>query len=154
MKYESTKKTTIREAEYLLACRKKDIEEGRTPNTNKIKNCKFVELAQEYSSTWASQQKGYQSKKTFIKQLVEEFGNMKLNEINTLIIEKWQTRLLKSRKPSTSNRTLACLKHMFTRAVDWNMASDDMLKQVRKVKFVKEKNRRLRFLDVDESNAF
>lgn len=59
-------------------------------------------------------------------------------------------KLLKSRKPATANRKLACLKHMMTKAVDWNMASEEMLKQVRKVKFVKEKNRRLRFLYVDE----
>ena len=41
-------------------------------------------------------------------------------------------------------------KHMLIKAVDWEWATEKTLKQVRKVKFVKEKNRRLRFLDVEE----
>ncbi len=62
MRYESTGVTTRREAEYILGCRRKEIREGKIPETRKIKNCKFLELAQEYD-TWVKQQKAYRSKK-------------------------------------------------------------------------------------------
>ncbi len=118
------------------------------PNVNKGK-CKFAELAKEYD-TWATRQKGYRTKKFIIRQLVEEFGNLNVRDLNTMIVERYQTKHLSTRKPATTNRMMACLKHMLTKAVDWGMASEETLKQVRKVKFLKENNKRLRFLDINE----
>jgi len=145
---ESTGKTTKREAIDFLDERKKEIKENKLPNA-KLPNYKFAELSKEYG-TFVENQKGYRSKKTFIRQLVEVFGNMDLRDLDTKKVEKWQSKLLKTRKPATVNRKLACLKHMLTKAIDWNMASEETLKQVRKVKFMKEKNRKLRFLNTDE----
>mgnify|MGYP000106101919 FL=1 len=145
---ESTGKTERSDAEYVLLCRRKEIKEGILPDIRKV-NYKFAELAREYDNT-VQIQKGYRSKKTFIRQLQEKFGHLYIRNIDTRKVERWQSTLLKTSKPATANRKLACLKHMMTKAVDWNMASEDMLKQVRKVKFVKERNRRLRFLDVEE----
>ena len=144
----STGKTTQKEAEYVLVCRRKEIKEGKLPEFNKGK-CKFAELAKEYD-TWAKQQRGYRTKKFIMRQLVEEFGNLNVMDLNTMIVERYQTKHLSTRKPATTNRMMACLKHMLTKAVDWNMANEETLKQVRKVKFLKENNKRLRFLDVDE----
>ncbi|KKL20120.1 hypothetical protein LCGC14_2458630, partial [marine sediment metagenome] len=148
MQRESTGKTSQKEAEYKLSCVRKEVEEGKLPDTKRI-NFKFAELAKEYN-TWAEQQKGYRTKKTIIRQLVEKFGNLDIRELDTLIIEKYQTKHLKTHKPATTNRMMACLKHMITKGVDWEMASEADLKQVRKVKFKKENNKRLRFLDVEE----
>jgi integrase len=145
---ESTGKALLDDAEYVLLCRRKEIKEGILPDIRKT-NYKFAELAQKYDVV-VQIQKGYRSKKSFIRQLVEKFGNLDIRNLDTERVERWQSILLKSGKPATANRKLACLKHMMTKAVDWNMASEDMLKQVRKVKFVKERNRRLRFLDVEE----
>ncbi len=147
---ESTNTTKRREAEYILACRMKEAKEGKSPEIKKIKkDYKFAELAREYS-TWVKQQKGYKSKKTFIRQLVEEYGSLNVNEVSTLIVEKWQTKHLKTHKPATANRKLACLKHMVNKGVDWKMASEETLKQVRKVKYKKENNKRLRYLSIEE----
>jgi len=145
----STGKATQKEAEYVLACRRKEIEEGRLPEFNKGR-CKFAQLAKEYDTTWAKQQKGYGSKKYIIRQLVEEFGNLNVKDLDTMIVERYQGKYLRTRKPATANRMLACLKHMMTKAVDWNMANEETLKRVRKVKFLKENNIRLRFLNADE----
>lgn len=145
---ESTGKTERSDAEFVMMQRRKEIADGELPDIRRT-NCKFAELAREYDNT-VQIQKGYRSKKTFIRQLQEKFGNLYIRNIDTRKVERWQTTLLKTSKPATANRKLACLKHMMTKAVDWNMASEDMLKQVRKVKFVKERNRRLRFLDVEE----
>ncbi len=146
---ESTGKASQKEAEYVLACRRKEIDEGKLPESKRI-DCKFAELANAYSK-WAEMQKSYAASKRFmIKQIIEVFGNLNVNDLNTQIIEQWQSKRLKLNKPATVNRVLACLKHMFTKAVDWNMASEEALKQVRKVKFLKENNKRLRYLDVEE----
>ncbi|MCP4370637.1 MAG: tyrosine-type recombinase/integrase, partial [Deltaproteobacteria bacterium] len=149
MYYGSTRKTSRREAEKVLYELREKIESGKMPETKRKNNCKFVELAEKYKSL-AELQKGYRSKKTFIRQLVEEFGNLNLIEINTLLVEQWRNRLLKRCQPATANRKLACLKHMFTKAVDWDMTTEEALKRVRKVKFQKESRGKLRFLDVDE----
>ena len=45
------------------------------------------------------------------------------------------------------------MKHMFTKATDWNMVEDETLKRVRKVKLLEENNRRLRYLNKDECQA-
>ena len=144
----STGKTTKREAIDFLDELKNEAGHNKLPDAKRI-NYKFAELAQKYG-VFVEIQKGYKSKKTFIRQLVEEFGNLDINDLNIMIVEQWQTRLLKVRTPATANRKLACLKHMLTKAVDWNMASEETLKQMRKVKFSKENNRKLRFLNVDE----
>ena len=145
---ESTGKTLQKDAEYVLSCRRKEIEEGKLLYVSNGK-CKFAELAKEYD-TWAKQQKGYRTKKFIIRQLVEEFGNLNVRDLNTMIVERYQTKHLGTRKPATTNRMMACLKHMLTKAVDWEMASEETLKQVRNVRFLKENNKRLRFLDVNE----
>jgi integrase len=145
---ESTGKALQKDAEYILSCRRKEIEEGLLLDATKI-NYKFAELAKEYLK-WAERQRSYKDKKMWIRQLVEVFGNHDVKELNTREIEQWQGRRLKYNKPSTVNRLLATLKHMVNKGTQWGMASDSALKQVRNVKLLPENNRRLRFLSVQE----
>jgi integrase len=89
-----------------------------------------------------------------IGQLVAEFGHYSLRRFDTMMIEQFQTEgLQKGHKPATVNRHIATLKHMFTKATDWNMVEDETLKRVRKVKLLEENNRRLRYLNKDECQA-
>ncbi len=44
----------------------------------------------------------------------------------------------------------ACLKHMINKGVQWEMATEEILKKVRNVKLLEENNERLRFLTVEE----
>jgi hypothetical protein len=67
-----------------------------------------------------------------------------------MIIERYQGKILSTHKPATTNRLIACLKHMITKAVDWEMASEDTLRRIRKVKNLAESNKRTRFLNVNE----
>ena len=145
---ESTGNTAQKDAEYVLACRRKEIEEGLLPNAKKI-SYKFAELAKEYLK-WAERQRSYKDKKLWMRQLVEVFGNHDVKDLNTREIEQWQSSRLKYNKPSTVNRLLATLKHMVNKGVQWEMAGDGALKQVRNVKLLPENNRRLRFLSVEE----
>jgi integrase len=144
----STGKTTQKEAEYVLACRRKEVEEDNLPDTNKI-GYKFAELAKEYLK-WAERQRSYKDKKLWMKQLNEVFGNLDMKDLNTRAIEQWQSKRLEYNKPSTVNRLLATLKHMVNKGVQWKMVDDSVLKQVRNVKLLPENNRRLRFLSVEE----
>ena len=57
---------------------------------------------------------------------------------------KWNEKhknKLKGNKPATVNRLIATLSHMFTKAVDWNMVEEAVLKRIRKVKLLPENNR-------------
>jgi len=53
--------------------------------------------------------------------------------------------LTEEKKPATVNRHLATLKHMFAKAVEWELLDEDTLKRVRRAKQLQENNRRLRY---------
>ncbi len=153
MRYESARTTSQKEAEYLLTCRKKEVREGILPEVQKVaKNITFKELAGEYL-IWAKRQKSFVSKRKKIGQLLEVFGNNPLNSISSYLIEQYQTKKLATCKPATVNRLIATLKHMVTKAVEWEMASEEIIKKVRKVKQLPENNRRLRFLSSEDCQA-
>ncbi len=147
----STGTKSQKEAEHILACRRKEINEGKVPGTKRI-NYKFAELAREYLK-WTERQRSYKDKKLWIKQLIEVFGYLDVKDLSTRIIEQWQSKRLKYNKPSTVNRILATLKHMINKAVQWDMVSEETLKQVRNVKLLEENNKRLRFLTVEECQS-
>ena len=148
--YESSKSTKFKDAQVLLAKRKAAIAEGKQPEVKKIKNYTFRELTEEYLK-WAERQRSFRSKKGFILQLVDRFGSLPLRRFNTMLVEQFQTeRIDKGNKPATVNRLLATLKHMFTKAVDWDMVEEETLKRIRKVKLLEENNRRLRYLSQEK----
>ena len=130
IRYESTKTSSLKEAEYILACRRKEVREGELPEGKKIKNYTFRELAEVYSM-WAKRQRSFNSsKKYMIKDLVKFFGSYPLRTFSTRIIEQWQSERLTRNKPATVNRFLATLKHMFTKAVEWEMVEKEGKKYV------------------------
>jgi integrase len=148
----STGTTLLREAEDILACRRREIKEGKNPEVVRIKKYTFHDLADEYlkSSKW---QKAYKSKVGYVNQLLEFFKAQLLQSFNTRVIDQFQNTRLEYNKPATVNRLLATLKHMFTKAVEWDMVSEDVLKKIRKVKLTPENNRRIRFLSKEESQT-
>jgi integrase len=150
-RFESSKSKYFKVAEKLLVQRKSEVMEGNdTVKTNV--NYIFRDLAAHYSD-WAVRQKSFKSKEGFIKQLVSVFGNCPLRKISPMFIEQWQTKRLAINKPATVNRLLATLKHMFTKAVEWDLATEEILQKIRRVKLLPENNRRLRFLNVEECQA-
>jgi integrase len=151
---ESSHSSKLKEAGDLLIGRRNEIKEGKEPEVKKrIVNHTFNELAEQYLK-WAERQRSFQSKKYFINQLVRDFGLIPLRQFNSMLLEQYQTeRLQKGNKPATANRLLATLKHMFTKAVEWDMVGDETLKRIRKAKFLEENNRRLRYLSKEECEA-
>jgi integrase len=153
MRFESARTTSQKEAEYLLACRRKEVQEGNLPEVKKIaKNITLRKLAEEYLE-WVKRQRAFVSKKCRVLQLVGVFGNHPLNSFSTQLVEKYQSERLVKNKPASVNKTIAILKHMLAKAVEWEMISEEILKKVRKVKQIPENNKRLRFLSSEECQA-
>jgi integrase len=149
----STGHTDYDKAVEFLTERKFNVQKGIEPEVIQNINYTFQELATEYQK-WCERQRSFDSKKIFIKQLVDVFGYMPLKNFNTMMIEQFQTeRIQKGNKPATVNRLVATLKHSFTKAYDWNMITETILKKVRKVKLLEENNRRLRYLSKEECQA-
>ncbi len=142
--------TNFKEAQAILAKSRQLILEGKSPEIKKIKNHTFRELAEKYLP-WCERQKAFETKARKIKQLIDVFDAVPLRRFSTMQIEQFQSERLKKNKPATVNRLTATLKHMFTKASDWEMVEEEVLKKIRKVKQLPEGGGRLRFLSVDEA---
>jgi integrase len=75
--------------------------------------------------------------------LVAFFGGMKPAEIHPLLIERYKRERVERVSRRTVDIELACLKHVFTKAVEWGHAAEN---PVRKVRLFKPRNERTRFL--------
>lgn len=150
IKFESSHSTKFKDAETLFIKRKQAVREGKQPDVKRVSNSICNELVTEYIR-WAERQKSFNSKRSHIKRLSETFGNIPLRQFNSMMLEQYQTEMLsEGYKPSTVNRRIATLSHMLTKAAEWNMVGEDILKRMRKVKMLPENNRRLRYLLTEE----
>ncbi len=150
---ESSKSKNLKLAEKLLVQRKSEVMEGKDIVKNNT-NYTFNELATEYHK-WAERQKSYRKSKIYlITQLTQTFSNLPIKRFNSMLLEQYQTEKLKQgKKPSTVNRLLSTISHMFTKAEEWDMVDEGVIKKIRKVKLLPENNKRLRYLAKDECKA-
>lgn len=147
---ESSRSDKYKDAETLLIKRKQSVRDGKLPEVKRITNHSFSELAGEYKK-WAQRQRAYSRKENVVDLLIEIFGQTQLRRFDTRLLEQFQTeKLAKGKKAATVNRHLATLKHMFTKACEWDMVEEDVLKRVRRTKLLEENNRRLRFLSRED----
>lgn len=79
--------------------------------------------------------------------LIPYFKGQYLREITPHAIEQYKRERLEKVKPATVNRELACLKHLFSKAIEWEYYNAN---PVKKVKLLKEPPGRIRYLDNDE----
>jgi len=117
----------------------------------KEKDPQLIDLETPYLE-YCENQKAYTDKKNIVRMLMLEFGHLKMSQLNSYLIERYQTKLLKTLKPATANRSISVLKHMISKAADWNMAGDAVVREVKKVKMKKENNARLRYLSKEEAD--
>lgn len=177
--FESSGSRKLSDAEDLLHRNKADVSRGKQPEIKKkIPIVTFKELSVDYLK-WAERQRGYRQKATLIAQLVEIFGHYPLRYFSTKLLETWQTERLqrgstrktvkkgfggkkvvvdipgipKGNAPATINRLMATIKHMITKAVEWELVEEEALRRVRRVKFLEENNKRLRYLSTEECKA-
>ncbi len=149
--YESSHSERFDDAETLLIDRKKQVKEGKQPEIKRIANHTFIELTEKYLQWINGRQKSAGVKKYIIKQLVEKFSALPLRRFSTVLVEQLQTdNINRGIKASTNNKMLTVLKHMFTKAVDWEIVEEDTLKRVRKCKLLPDDSKRLRYLSKQE----
>jgi len=121
------------------------------------KEYSLKELAEKYKEFKKGRLKSrhsVSSESSIMEMLLSNLGDMALDKITTQQLEELQSYYLgKGNSPATVNRKFDVLKNMFTKASDWGMIGDDVLKNVRKCKHLKVNNRRLRYLSGEECIA-
>ncbi|MFH1930130.1 MAG: tyrosine-type recombinase/integrase [Pseudomonadota bacterium] len=85
-----------------------------------------------------------------VKPLISFFKGKYLFEITPQLIERYKAKRLEDVSPATVNRELACLKHMYTKAIEWGYVKTNPAKEV---KNLKEPPGRLRYLMPEEINV-
>ncbi|MCK4824974.1 site-specific integrase [bacterium] len=137
-------------AENVLAKRKVEIAEGRYLDVKKKPDILFDKLAGDFLELHSRVNKKRSSvirDEVLVKNLSSYFAGKKLDRITPDMIERYKAGRMKEVAPATVNREIACLKCMFNKAIAWGKADDN---PVRKVKLLKENNRRVRYLEKDE----
>jgi len=84
---------------------------------------------------------------TSIKSLKQSFSNMLITEIAAQNLEVHKNRRHDEVKPATINREISCVKHMFTKAIEWGYLTGNPFQSVKKFK---EPPGRLRHLSEEE----
>ena len=114
------------------------------------KKIPFEEYAKQYldfskaNKAWST----YQRRDRFsIDNLLSFFKGKYLFEITSEMIEKYKAARLEKVTPASVNRELACLKHMYTKAIEWGYVK---LNPGKGVKRLKELHGRLRYLKLEE----
>ncbi len=85
---------------------------------------------------------------TYAKQFKAIFEGRYLDEIRVVDIEKYKVEQTKTSAVATVNRKLSFLRSFFNKAIAWERYQG--FNPVSKVKFLKENNTRLRFLEKEE----
>jgi len=82
-----------------------------------------------------------------LKNILKTFRGRLITDITPRELERYKNERRKKVAPATVNRELSCLKHMFSKALDWKMMKENPMKSV---KLFKEPPGRVRYLTEDE----
>ncbi|MDP8296838.1 MAG: site-specific integrase [Candidatus Orphnella occulta] len=135
-------------AEKILCKRLAAVTENKHLDIRKRKKIKFSEFADQYFELHSKpNKKSWKSDIANIKRLKSSFASRYLYDITTVNVEKYKIARADQVSPATVNRELACLKHMFNKAIEWNKTDNN---PVKKVKLFKENNKRTRYLEKEE----
>jgi integrase len=136
-----------KQAQAALNARKGEIAQGKF----ELKGTKASPVFRDYAKRYLEWSKG--NKRSWVRDRVSivslsrDFARTRLNAINSWSIEQYKLSRAKSVKKATVNRELACLKHMFTKAIERGLLDENPAKNV---KLYKENNQRVRRLKPTE----
>lgn len=137
-------------AETVLQKRKVEIAENKFLDINREQKIKLEDFATQYLDLHCkSNHKPGSLRRDInaIRTINKFFGGKYMHEITHLDIEKFKAERIKNVTPATVNRSIALLKSMYNRAIEWDKAKDN---PVLKVKLFKENNKRVRYLEREE----
>jgi integrase len=136
-------------AKAALEARKGEIAQGRFGLSQSKKRVKFEEFSKDYLAFSKSYKRSYKRDTQHVGHLLVHFRDLYLDEISPLFIEKYKGIRVDQVSPATVNRELACLKHMFSMAIRWQLVTSNPAKEV---KLFKEELPALRILSVEEQD--
>src|SRR3989338_2657558 len=104
-------------AQAVLQKRKVEIAENKFLDIQKDSKIKFKDFVATYLEMHSKPNKlSWKSSDFYIlKSLVSFFGEKRLSEIDSLMVEEYKIERRMQVSPATTNRALACLKSMFNR---------------------------------------
>lgn len=102
----------------------------------------------EYSKANKSHSMYERRDKVSLNQLTPFLKGYFLCGITPQMIERYKVMRLNTVQPATVNRELACLKHMYTKALEWGYAR---INPTKGIKLLKEPPGRLRYLEPKEA---
>lgn len=111
-----------------------------------IQFSKCLEEYLQYSETH-KRTSSYKRDLTAARRLLKEFGARPISEITLRDVEAFQNKRALEVKPATVNRDFETLRHMFTKAVEWEYVSKN---PARLVKLLKTPPGRIRYLSFEE----
>jgi len=137
-----------RQAETVLKKRIVQVAENRFLEVEKYEKIKFEKMTDLYLENYSKpNKKSSRRDVTSINNLKPFFEGKYLHEVTPLDMEKYKRRRQGQVSNATVNREVACLKHIFTKAIEWGIVKKN---PGRKVKLLQERNTRLRYLDEKE----
>ncbi|KPJ58649.1 MAG: hypothetical protein AMJ46_13820 [Latescibacteria bacterium DG_63] len=113
----------------------------------------FEEVAEEYLefSELRKAKSSYERDITSLRpNLIPHFGDEYIGNISTKHIEQYVAKRRQRVSPATINRELSCLKHLYTKAIEWGYVRENPAKAVKKLK---EPPGRVRYLQQEEIDA-
>ncbi len=140
--------TSKKLAEQLLAKRKAEILDGKF-DVNRPDAILFTEFAGEfleYANT-TKKERTHRFHKNSLVALNKFFGESYLGKITPYEIEQFKLNRLSEVSPSSVNRELATLNHIFNMAIKWEKARENPVEKVQKLK---EPPGKIRYLSADE----
>lgn len=137
-----------RQAEIVLKKRIVQVAENRFLEVEKYEKIKFEKMTDLYLENYSKpNKKSSRRDATSISNLKPFFAGKYLHEITPLDMEKYKKKRQFKVSNATVNREIGCLKHIFTKAIEWGIVKKNPGK---KVKLLRERNTRLRYLDEKE----
>jgi len=134
-------------AEAVLKKRIVEAIEDRHFDKRNVGRVPFSEFAETYIERCISLLKSAKTERDRVQFWVRELGNRPIGQITRAELQDWQARKRQTCKPATVNRIMCRLRHMFNRAVDWDLLDQSPMKGIR---FLPENNARLRYLSREE----
>ena len=137
-----------RQAEQALAKRKIEVTENKFLDKKKQEKIKFKDFTLEFIEYYSKPNKRSWKRDTqLVNNLTAFLEDKHLHEITPFDIEKYKKERVKKVTPATVNRELSCLRNIYNRAIQWGKATRNPVKGV---KFFKESEGRLRYLEQNE----
>jgi integrase len=147
-------KATRQDALKALSIRKAQIAEGKFEIAQTKKTVLFDKLVERYLEYSKTNKRSYRRDVVSSKEFLKFFRGKPLQQITSWLVEKYKakrqkdiSRYGKALAKATINRELACLKHMFTKAIEWGLISSNPAK---KVKLFPGKSNKLRVVSEAE----